>query len=271
VENPYAASKLESPKDPGAENNEIRWLIAELDFGSSPLGVLVVREARWQRAIGAALGFLVGIPASCAATVVAVRFGDIGSALLISVFAVLPLGGAVWFLNELLCASCYYVALDDQHFYRRRGPRRLLVLRLDELDRFDARLATLFVYHQPSHKRITVMKNAYAPEDVTALARRMNAWCEAPRGERVRRTTAVNLAEAQLVRARGNRQIAWALRTLCLYPPLIVLSVQLRLFRAGPLAISLWCLLTVGGLLSLLAGIVRRVTATSKERFARSR
>jgi hypothetical protein len=269
VENPYAAPNFASALNWSDETKEVSCLVAELDCGLSPAGVLVVREAKWQRAIGVVLGFLVGIPASFAVTVIAWRFGDIASALLFSVFAVVPLCGGVWLLNELLSATYFYVALDANHFVRRRGPSQLIVLPLDELDVFDVRVGTLVTYHQPSHKQIRVMKNAYAPEDINAIGRRMNAWCKAPPQERVRHTSELDLQEAHKLRTRGNQQIAWALRALCLVPFLLVLSAQSRTFNAGPLAILLWSIFAIGAFLTLVAGIVRRITAKSKEKVAR--
>lgn len=153
-----------------------RLLIAELDFGCSPEGVLVIREARWQRVIGVAMGLLCGIPASWAATVIAVRYGDLGSALIFSVFAVVALGGSIWLLHELSNASCYYVALENKHFYRRRGPRRLETFDLKSLGEFGVHHGALDVETLNSNKRITIMKGAYAPANIDTLARRMNLW-----------------------------------------------------------------------------------------------
>jgi hypothetical protein len=269
VENPYAAPHFPSPCDWVDDDKEISCLVAELDCGLSPPDVLVVREAKWQRAMGAVLGFLIGIPATFAAAAVAWRYGDIGSALLFSVFAVVPLCAGVRLLNELLCATYYYIALDAQHFYRRRGPSQLLVLRLVDLNAFDVPVGTLCTYHKSGNKRINVIKKAYAPEDINVIARRLNAWREAPAEERVRHIKAVDLLESQRLRTSANRQIARALRTLCIYPFLLVLSVQLRLSNAGILAIILWSVFAISAFWSLFAGIISRISATSQETLAR--
>ena len=241
-----------------------RLLIAELDFGCSPEGVLVIREARWQRVIGVAMGFLVGIPASWAATVIALRFGDFGSALIFSIFAVVVLGGSIWLLHELSNASCYYAALDNKHFYRRRGPRRLETLDLKDLGEFGVHHAALDIENLISKKRITIMKNAYAPANVNTLARRMNLWRRTQAHERESSIASLSFIEADLARASANRQITRGLSLLGLYPILLVLTVKLRLFDAPAVTILLWGLYTCAGFLILIGGLVRRVSAKLK-------
>lgn len=241
-----------------------RLLIAELDFGCLPEGVLVIREARWQRVVGVAMGFLVGIPASWAATVIAVEFGDLGSALVFSVFAVVALGGSIWLLHELSNASCYYAALDNKHFYRRRGPRRLEKLDLKDLGEFGVHRGALDVEKLSSKKRITVMKNAYAPANVNTLARRMNVWRCAEAHERESSIARLNFIEAGSARTSANRQITRGLGLLGLYPILLVLTVQLRLFQTPAVTVLLWSLYTCAGFFILIGGLVRRVSAKLK-------
>lgn len=266
IRNRGEEDSLDSPSD----RNENSWLVLDLDSGGTPPGVLVVRELKWPRVVGACFGFLIGIPAAVLATVILVKYGDLASALIFSVFAVLPLSGAMWLWHELLSATYYYVALDDQHFYRRRGARQLLILRLDEVKSFDVRGAAVFVDRRNGQRPILVMKNAYAPENVHALAHRMSAWCAAPREDRGRVDRIVNLQEAQRIRTFGNRQLIVAVRFLGVYSVLIVLSVYLGVFKAPRPVVALWFIFIVVGFLILLAGIVRRVAARRKERGARS-
>jgi hypothetical protein len=244
--------------------DESRWLIAELDFGHSPDGMLVVREARWQRIVGMICGLFVGIPTAWAAIVIGIRFGDVGSALIVSVFSGIALGGAVWLLYELLNANCYYFAIDDKRFYRRRGPHGLISFPLSELGDFLARIGTLYACHKSTQKQIPVMKNAYAPEDIALLARRVNIWRSTPQAQRGATLTHLNLLEAARARFVANKQIAWSLSVLCFYPILIVLSLKFQFFRAPTLATVLWVLYTLAAMVGLFGGIVRRFRATPK-------
>lgn len=244
--------------------DDARLLIAELDFGGSPEGVLVIREARWQRVVGVAMGLLVGIPASWAATVIAVRYGDFGSALIFSVFAVVALGGSIWLLHELSNASCYYAALDNQHFYRRRGPRRLETLDLKSLGEFGVHHGALAVEKLNSNNRITIMKGAYAPANVNSLAHRMNLWRCTEAHERESIISSLDFIEAELTRTSANRQITRGLGLLGLYPILLVLTVQLRLINAPAVTILLWCLYSCTGFFILVGGVIRRVNAKLK-------
>ncbi|MGI8977893.1 MAG: hypothetical protein ACR2FY_01565 [Pirellulaceae bacterium] len=241
--------------------DETRWLVAELDFGHSPKGMLVVREARWQRIVGIVCGLFVGIPTAWVAVVAGIHFGDLASALIISVFSGVALGGAVWLLYELLNASCYYFAIDDKRFYRRRGPRRLVSFPLSELGEFHARMGSLRVCNQSTQQQIQVMKNAYAPEDIALLARRVNTWRSVPQAERKATLFYLNLLETTESLVAANKQIAWSLSVLCFYPFLIVLSMKFQFFRAPALATVLWVLYTMAALVGLLGGIVRRVRA----------
>ena len=244
--------------------DESRWLIAELDFGHAPEGMLVVREARWQRIVGMMCGLFIGIPTAWAAKVIGIHFGDIASALIVSVLSGIALGGAVWLLYELLNANCYYFAIDDKRFYRRRGPRRLVSFPLSDLGDFLTRIGTLYVCHKSTQKQIPVMKNAYSPEDIALLARRVNIWRSTPPAKRAATLTHLNLLEAAGARFAANKQIAWSLSVLCLYPFLIVLSLKFQFFRAPALATVLWLLYTIAALVGLLGGVVRRVRATPK-------
>lgn len=240
--------------------DEARWLVADLDFGHSPKGMLVVREARWQRIVGILCGLFVGVPTAWIA--IMISFHDPAIALIASVFSVIALGGAVWLLYELLNANCYYFALDDKRFYRRRGPRRLVTLPLSDLGDFWVRIGTLYVSQQSTQKRIPVMKNAYALENIYLLARRVNTWRSIPPAERRATLFNLNLMETTEALLAANKQIAWSLSVLCFYPFLIVLSLKFQFFRAPVVATVLWVLYTMAAVAGLFGGILRRVRAT---------
>src|SRR5678815_2337372 len=125
-------------------SDETQWLVADLDLGHSPKGVLVVREARWQRIVGIACGLFVGIPTAWLAT--AIGLHDIALATMFAIASGISLGGAVWFLCELLSANFYYFALDSHRIYRRRGPGRLVSLPLSDLGELSIRLGTCLLY-----------------------------------------------------------------------------------------------------------------------------
>lgn len=246
------------------EIEESRWIVAELDFGHSPDGMLVVRETRWTRGIGVVCGLLFGIPVSWAAVVIFIHFNDIGSALFFSAFAGLALGGALWLIYELLNAKCFYWAIDNKRFYRRWGPRRLVSYPLDELGEFYTKKGALYVGRKSTTIPVLVMKNAYAPENTAILARRVNVWRSTPQTERKVTLSNLNLMEAGEARTAANKQIAKGLGLLGLYPLLIVLSLKFQFPRAPGFSIVLSVVYTMFGLLTLFGGIVRRVGATLK-------
>jgi hypothetical protein len=244
--------------------DDLRWLIAELDFGKSPEGILVVRESRWQRIVGMICGLFFGIPTAWIAVVIGVQFGDATSGLIVSIFSAFALGGAVWLLYELLNASCYYFAIDDKRFYRRRGPRSTVSIPLSDLGEFTVRMGTLCVFRQSTQKQIPVLKNAYSPENVAQLVRRVNIWRIAPPAQRGATLKQLNLLGAIEARIAANKLISWSLSLLCLYPPLIILSLKFQLFRAPALATVIWVFYSIAALAGLLAGVVRRLRATGK-------
>jgi hypothetical protein len=175
----------------------------------------------------------------------------------------ISLGGAVWFLCELLSANFYYFALDSHRIYRRRGPGRLVSLPLSDLGELSIRLGTLYVHQRSTKRQIPLIKNAYSPEDVGELARRINLWRSSPPAERATNLFHLNILETTEVLLFGNRQIAWSLSILCFYPFLILLSLRFHLLSV-PFVVFLWAPCTMVVLLGLLGGIVRRFRAKAK-------
>jgi hypothetical protein len=120
-------------------------VVGEIDFGKSPEGVLVVREWHGPRLLAIVLAIVVAIPWLLIVVQIvhdennagnAVHFGDILSWLLLTLIPGILLAGSVVLLAQWLNGAYYYLALDEHHLYRRRGPRRLLVLPLDDLGPF---------------------------------------------------------------------------------------------------------------------------------------
>ncbi len=239
-------------------DNEIDALVSELDFGDSPGDMLVIREVIGARIAGIVIGLSVGVPVSWAAWTVAVNYNDVPSGILFAAFAIVPLAGSVWLFGQLLNSNCYYVALDDQRFYRRWGPRKLVNLPLQELGEFTEKDGEVLVEHLPTNKSLVVIKNSYAPERVTTLASRLNAWRAAPRKRRSALMGRLHVFEARDARTAANRQILIALSLVCLFPLQIVVSVKFGVF--GGVTIFLWGIYTLAAFFSLVGGIVKRLT-----------
>lgn len=217
----------------------------------------MIREIIWTRLIGVFFGLLVGVPVSWAAWKIAVDFNDVRGGLVFASFAAVPLAGSLWLLAQVLNRTSYYVAMDEERYYRRWGPRRLDTHRLEELGRFIERRGAVFVEHIPTMRKLLVIKSAYSPETVTTLAARFNAWRAAPPELRKPLMGHVNFVEAREARRAANQRIVGALRIICLLPLLIVMSQRFGNLRGAIIVFT--SILIIGAAISLVIGVVNRL------------
>lgn len=168
-------------------------------------------------------------------------------------------------VSQLLNSRAFYLALDGDHFYRRWGPRQLVCFPLAELGPFTERSGAVSVIHQPTRKKIPVIKNAYSPERLGILAQRLNTWRESPPSERATCMNQISLREAHEARTAGNRLIVRGLAMACLLPLLIVLSHRFNVFgpREFALRAIVWSMCTLAGLITAIRGVITRVAALS--------
>lgn len=248
------------------ENHHASFLIALLDFGESPEGVLVVREARWQRLVGAIAGFAFGIPLSWLAVYLLVQVNAPMEALILSAVATFGLLGGVWLFYQVLCANYYYAALDHEHLYLRRGPRWLEEYRLSELVDFTVVWGTLVTRQRSSSRRLQIIKNAYAKENVFTIARRMNSWRQAPPEQRTALIQRLEVVELQELRLFAHRQITRGMCWLSVYPLLLILTLHFKFFQALAISLVAWVVYSCGAVLMIAAGIVRWFAARRRKR-----
>ncbi len=250
------------------ENHNTSFLIALLDLGENPEGVLVVREARWQRMVGAMAGFSFGIPLSWLAAYLLVQFNAPMEALTLSAVATFGLLGGVWLFYQVLCANYYYAALDRERLYLRRGPRWLEEYRLSELGDFTVVLGTVMTRQRSSSRRLQIIKNAYAKENVFTIARRMNSWRQAPPEHFTALIQRLEVVELQELRLFAHRQITRGMCWLCVYPLLLILTLHFKFFQAPAISLIVWVVYSCGALLMIAAGIVRWLAARRRKRLS---
>lgn len=250
------------------ESNHGNYLIARLDFGESPDGVLVVREARWQRVFGALAGLAFGIPLSWLAAYLMVQVNAPVEALMLAAVATLGLLGGVWLFYQVLCADYYYAALDSEYLYLRRGPRRLEQYRLSELSDFSVAWGTVVTQHTRTRRRLQIIKNAYAKDNVFTLARRLNSWRQAPPETRAALVQRLETIELQELRLFAHRQLTRGLCWLGVYPLLLILSLHFKFFQAPAISLLVWLVYSCGAILMIAAGVVRWFAFLKRKRLS---
>ena len=244
-------------------------LLAELDFGNDPPGVLVVRETMRTRIAGILVCLILAAPFVLIASMTPFA----RRTWILLACAALPVALGVFLAMQVLNRGAFYIALDDQWLRRKWGIRKLIRIPAAEVERFEARRGNLAVWRTGGGRqsRVVLMKDAYSPESLAVLAERLNVWRESSHDERSASMTRLDWADANRQARTSRRLILGGIVSAGLSIVFIAVSWKMRRGRLRGLRI-LWCGFAVCiALGQIAAGTAFQIEARRKARLLRMR